>query len=175
MKRLVWCDTSVNDIYWSYCYKLPWKASDDEVALIVLKRPPVTEKIVEEIEVFPHTHCATDVMNLVYPQLCKPCFRLVPNMRFDLDWDQSFEIVLKRSQFCPQVPNFLSCVMVDPQILMGILNLSADDWWRRSLGVRWGRELDGQCQGAARLCQGLNILIVWYDARVILIQKSLTF
>lgn len=29
-----------------------WKASDDEVALIVLKRPPVTEKKIEEIEVF---------------------------------------------------------------------------------------------------------------------------
>ena len=31
-----------------------WKASDDEVALIVLKRPPVTEKRIEEIEVFAH-------------------------------------------------------------------------------------------------------------------------
>ena len=28
------------------------KVSDDEVALIVLKRPPVTEKKIEEIEVF---------------------------------------------------------------------------------------------------------------------------
>ena len=28
------------------------EASDDEVTLIVLKRPPVTEKKIEEIEVF---------------------------------------------------------------------------------------------------------------------------
>ena len=37
--------------YISSHYKL-WKASDDGVALIVLKRPPVTEKKIEEIEVF---------------------------------------------------------------------------------------------------------------------------
>ena len=44
----------------------PWKASDDEVALIVLKRPPVTEKKIEEVEVIAHS---IDMQSSVHLQM----------------------------------------------------------------------------------------------------------